>query len=154
MNGKPGAARALIQEIYLQDLTLAIYGIYADRLGDETGRTLLEQYLRGERFRAAQIENYLARHRLEAAPAVRSFFRGIGGLYGHVTSWLGTRMMLRIVLSASRRASRRACGALDASADLPDLVFLATLRARSEGDLLDGLRQHLINTGRPPRIEK
>ncbi len=53
--------------------------------------------------------------------------------------------MLRIVLSASRRASRRACASLGSSAR-PDLVYLATLRARNEGDLVDALRQHLIDT--------
>ena len=139
-------ARALIQEMYLQDLALTIYGIYRSRLRDSRGREILSDYLRGEAFRGAQIATYLERGGVVApSAAVRSFFRTIGRIYGHLTSWLGTRMMLRIVLSASRRASRRACGALG-EGDQPELLFLATLRARNEGDLLDALRQHMIDT--------
>ena len=52
---------------------------------------------------------------------------------------------MRIALSASGRASRAACAALGAEAT-PDLVYFATLRARNEGDLLDALRQHLIDS--------
>jgi hypothetical protein len=53
--------------------------------------------------------------------------------------------MLRIVLSASARASRRACGSLGGPGE-PERIYLATLRARNEGELLDSLRQHLIDT--------
>jgi hypothetical protein len=53
--------------------------------------------------------------------------------------------MLRIALSASRRASRRACAHLG-PLDRPDLAYLAMLRARSVGELRDALQQHLIDT--------
>ena len=66
-------------------------------------------------------------------------------MYGRATSWLGTRLTLRIILSASRRAARRACASLGAD-PRPEMIFLATLRARNEGDLLDAMRQHLIDT--------
>jgi hypothetical protein len=55
--------------------------------------------------------------------------------------------MLRIALSASRRASRRACALLGDPRN-PETVYLATLRARNEGELRDNLRQHLIDTAR------
>jgi hypothetical protein len=148
MNQESAANRALIQEVYLQDLALTIYGIYLSRLNDTAGCAILETYLRGERFRATQIETYLGRVGLHAAPAVRTLFRGIGQVYGHLTSLLGTRMMLRIILSASRRASRRACVVLG-DTESADLLYLTTLRARNEGDLLADLRQHMIDTGRP-----
>ena len=84
------------------------------------------------------------------APGVRSLFAAAGGLYGRLTSLLGSRVMLRIVLSASRRASRRACALLGDPAS-PELVYLSTLRARNEGALVDELRQHLIDTAKRRR---
>ncbi len=144
MSEASGTIRALTQEIYLQDLVLSIYRVYAARLRDAGGRAIVEDYLSAEEDRRRRIERYLADHRASAAP-LRGIFARAGGFYGRLTSLLGTRIMLRIVLSASKRASRRACAALG-SAPRPDLVYLATLRARNEGDLLDALRQHLIDT--------
>ena len=145
MSREGEAARALMQEIYLQDLALSVYRIYLPRLRDAEACAILETYLRGEDFRAAQIEHHLRRQGLEPAAIVRLLFRGIGRIYGHLTALLGTRLMLRIVLSASRRAARGACRKL-AEQSSPEVVFLDTLRARNEGDLLDTLRQHLIDT--------
>ena len=69
-------ARALIQEIYLQDLALTIYGIYRSRLRDSRGREILSDYLRGEAFRGAQIAAYLERGgAVVPSAAIRSFFR-------------------------------------------------------------------------------
>ncbi len=151
MSREGDAARALMQEIYLQELALSVYRIYLPRLRDPGGRAILETYLKGERFRTAQIETYLQRAGVVATPALRSLFRRAGALYGYLTASLGTRMMLRIILSASKRASRRACGALGDGSS-PDLVFLSTLRARNEGDLLDALTQHLIDTRPRPQV--
>ncbi|HKN46761.1 MAG TPA: hypothetical protein VJ144_02215 [Candidatus Polarisedimenticolia bacterium] len=154
MSGRAGARgeiRALTQDIYLQDLVLSIYSVYTGRLRDLEGRAIVEAYVRAEQDRRLRIVRHL--EALGAAPAapVGALFATAGRLYGRITSWLGTRVMLRIVLSASRRASRRACAALgQAAAGRPDLLFLVTVRARNEGDLLDALRQHLIDT-RPPR---
>ncbi len=142
-------ARTLTQEVYLQELVRAIYRQYTAAVRDEAGRKILLDYVRAEEERRLRIERYLEEEGATAAiPALRALFRGAGGLYGWVTAWLGTRMMLRIVLSASARASRRACAALG-SDEPPALVYLATLKARNEGDLLEALRQHMINT--PPR---
>ena len=154
MSGRGGARgeiRALTQDVYLQHLVLSIYGVYMTRLRDLEGRGIVEAYVHAEEGRRTRIARRL--EALGAAPAapVAALFAAAGRLYGRVTSWLGTRVMLRIVLSASRRASRRACAALGpAAAGPPDFHFLATLRARNEGDLLDALRQHLIDT-RPRR---
>ena len=137
--------RGLLQEIYLQDLVLALYGIYAHRLRDPEGRRLIENYLVAEADRRRRIERYLADRRRPIPPRVRSLFAAAGTLYGRLTALLGTRIMLRIALSASRRASRRACGLLGDPAD-PEIAYLSTLRARNEGALLDDLRQHLIDT--------
>ena len=145
MSREGEAARALMQEIYLQELALSVYRIYLPRLRDANACAILETYLKGERFRASQIERYLGRQGLEPASFIRFLFRGIGRLYGRITALLGTRLMLRIILSASKRASRGARADLGNEAP-PDLVYLNTLRARNEGDLLDNLRQHLINT--------
>ena len=76
---------------------------------------------------------------------MRVLFAVAGRMYGRLTSVLGTRVMLRIALSASQRASKRACALLGDPAD-PEMVYLSTLRARNEGTLLDALRQHLIDT--------
>ncbi len=148
---RPGAGeiRALTQEIYLQDLVLSIYRVYLERLRDAGGRGILETYVRAEEDRRKRIERHLAGLGTGPAAPLRSLFAWAGSLYGRLTSWLGTRVMLRIVLSASRRASRRACASLGSPAR-PDLLSLATLRARHEGDLLDDLTQHLIDT-RPGR---
>jgi hypothetical protein len=140
-----GETRALLQEIYVQDLVLALYGVYAHRLRDARGKALLETYLRAEEDRRRRLERFLETRGVVPAPAARSLFAGIGRVYGRVSSRLGTRVMLRIVLSSSRRAARRAC-VLVGAADGPDLLFLATLRARNEGDLRDDLTQHLIDT--------
>ena len=151
MSREGEAARALMQEIYLQELALSVYRIYIPRIRDAKACAILETYLKSERFRTTQIETWLQRAGVEAASALRALFRAAGTLYGYLTSWLGTRVMLRIVLSASKRASRRACGALGDGSS-PDLVFLSTLRARNEGDLLDSLTQHLIDTQPRPQI--
>ncbi len=140
-----GETRALLQEVYVQDLVLALYGVYAGRLRDPRGKALLETYLRAEEDRRRRLERHLHGRGIVPAAAARSLFAGFGRIYGRASSWLGTRVMLRIVLSSSRRAARRACALLGA-ADRPDLLFLATLRARNEGDLRDDLTQHLIDT--------
>lgn len=146
MSREGDAARALMREIYLQELTLSIYRIYLPRLRDAQAAAILEAYLTGERFRASQIELYLGRKGLEPASFVRFLFRSFGRIYGRITVLLGTRLVLRIILSASKRASRGACASLGSEESPPDLVYLNTLRARNEGDLLDNLRQHLIDT--------
>jgi len=137
--------RGLLQEIYLQDLVLSLYGIYATRLRDPEGRRLIENYLKAESDRRRRIERYVASRGGAIPRPVRSLFSAAGELYGRLTSLLGTRIMLRIAFSASRRASRRACGLLGAPSD-PEIAYLSTLRARNEGTLFDDLRQHLIDT--------
>jgi hypothetical protein len=139
--------RGLIQEIYLQDVVLSLYGIYAARLRDPEGKRLIETYMGAEADRRARIERYLVARGALIPSGVRALFAAAGRLYGRLTSVLGTRVMLRIALSASRRASRRACALLGDPSN-PDLVYLSTLRARNEGDLLDDLRQHLIDTAK------
>jgi len=126
-------------------LVRALYGIYAERLEDPQGRSLLQAYLRAEEDRGRRLALYLADRGAVPSASLLSFFAGLGRIYGRVTSRLGTRIMMRIALSASGRASRGACAALGAS-PTPDLVYFATLKARNEGDLLDALRQHLIDT--------
>ncbi len=145
MSASSAESRALLQEIYLQDLVLSLYRVYALRLGDAEGRRLIEDYLRAETDRGRRIEHRLAGRGAAASPPVRALFAAAGGTYGRLTSLLGTRVMLRIALSASRKASKRACTLLGDPAD-PEMVYLSTLRARNEGELLDGLRQHLIDT--------
>ena len=61
MSREGEAARALMQEIYLQELAISVYRIYLPRLRDAKACAILETYLKGERFRAAQIVNYLRR---------------------------------------------------------------------------------------------
>ena len=102
--------------------------------------------MEGERRR--RIEQHLQKAGVATTAGPGPLFRAAGALYGRLTALLGTRVMLRIALSASRRASRRACARLGAPGP-PDLQYLAGLRARSEGELLDALRQHLIDTRRP-----
>lgn len=147
----PGSepVRILFQEIYLQDLALGLYGVYLDRLRDAAGRALLETYVRAEEDRRRRIERHLQARGLAAPAGARRLFAAAGRAYGRITSLLGSRGMLRIVLSSSRRAARRSCAAIG-GAGRPDLIFLDTLRARSVDALVDGLRQHLIDT-RPPR---
>ena len=140
-----GEILALTQEIYLQDLVLSIYRVYLTRLRDRDGRAILESYVRSEEDRRRRIERHLEGRGAAASTRLRRLFGGAGRLYGRATSWLGTRLMLRIILSASRRAARRACASLGAD-PRPEMIFLATLRARNEGDLLDAMRQHLIDT--------
>jgi len=141
--------RELCQEIYVQDLALAVYGVYVGRLDDAGGRACLETYLAAESERRRRLEDAVSRIGARPVPALRRLFAAAGRTYGGVTSGLGSRVMLRIALSASRRASRRACACLTA-ASTPEQQYLATLRARNEGDLLAALRQHLIDT-RPRR---
>jgi hypothetical protein len=140
--------RGLFQEICLQDLVLSLYGSYAPRLRDPEGRRLIESYLQSESDRRARIERYLAYRGAPLSPFVRSFFAAAGTLYGRLTSLFGTRFMLRTALSSSRRASRRACSLLATLAPerSPEIVYLSSLGARNEGDLVDKLRQHLIDT--------
>src|SRR6266705_1165464 len=147
MSGASAGTLGLFQDIYLQDLVLSLYGVYADRLLDPEGKRLIEKYLRAETDRRRRIERYLAARGATMPRGVRSLFTAAGTLYGRLTSLLGTRVMLRIALSASRRASRRAC-ALLGDPTSPELVYLSTLRARNEGALLDDLRQHLIDTAK------
>lgn len=146
MPAGPGAAvRLLLQDIYLQEMVLSLYRVYARRLRDAGGRELIESYLAAETDRRRRVLAYLAGQGVSASPAVRSAFSVLGTAYGRLTSCLGTRVMLRIALSASRGASKQACARLGSQAG-PDLVFLGTLRARNEGELLDGLTQHMIDT--------
>ncbi|MEE9291387.1 MAG: hypothetical protein V3U83_00515 [Acidobacteriota bacterium] len=152
MSGRSGQLAEHQQEIYLQELVLAIYGIYMKRLDDDEARRIIGHYLNYEEDRRRRTEDHLARHGSVVSTPLRRAFAVAGRLYGRVSSWFGTRIMLRIVLSASRSASRRACVLADSAmrGEQPELQFLATLRARNEGDLLGDLRQHLINT-RPRR---
>ncbi len=150
MSGRDGARgeiRALTQDLYLQDLVLSIYRTYLRRLKDPKGRAIVGDYLRAEEERGRRLGARLEALGAPPAASVRSLFGLAGRIYARLTSWLGTRIMLRVVLSASGRAARRACAGLAAAVpDRPDLLFLATLRARNEGDLLVALRQHLIDT--------
>ena len=150
MDGTGAEIRGLIQDLYLQDLVLALYGVYAARLRDPEGTKVIETYLRAERDRRNRMERFLTARGAPIASGVRSLFAAAGGLYGRLTSLLGSRVMLRIALSASRRASRRACALLGGPTS-PELVYLSTLRARNEGALLDELRQHLIDTAKRRR---
>lgn len=152
MSGRSGQLREHQQEIYLQDLVLAIYAIYMKRLKDDEARRIIGHYLKYEGDRRRRTEDHLARHGSVVSAPLRRAFAAAGSLYGRITSWFGTRIMLRIVLSASRSASRRACVLVDSAmrGAGPELQHLTTLRARNEGDLLGDLRQHLINT-RPRR---
>ena len=150
MNGIGAEIRGLIQEIYLQDLVLALYGVYVVRLRDPEGTRAIETYLRAEHDRRGRIERFLLARGAPIPAGLRSLFAAAGGLYGRLTSVLGSRVMLRIALSASRRASRRAC-ALLGDPSSPEIVYLSTLRARNEGALLDDLRQHLIDTAKRRR---
>jgi len=149
MRPTSGECRTLLQEIYLQDFTSGIYAFYLKALRDATGRRLLEDYLHAEAERRGRIEDHLGRAGFSVQPLPGRLLRAAGGLYGRLTSLLGSRVMLRIVLSASRRASRRACAHLGPE-DRPDLVYLGMLRAKSVGDLYSALQQHLIDT-RPRR---
>ena len=145
MTSSQGERRALLQELHLLDLTSGVYGVYRTSLRDEAGRRHLDDYLRAEAERRRRIEDHLAREGVAVPRGPGRLFRAAGTLYGRLTSLLGTRAMLRIALSASRRASRRACAHLG-PLDRPDLAYLAMLRARSVGELRDALQQHLIDT--------
>jgi len=151
MPAGPGAEiRRLLQDVYLQEMVLSLYRVYAGRVRDAGGKRLIEKYLVAELDRRRRVEKCLSGRGAPASTAVRSLFAVAGNAYGRATSLLGTRIMLRIALSASRRASRQACARLGDSPD-PELVYLGTLRARNEGDLLDALSQHLIDTA-PRRV--
>jgi len=152
-SGPGGGIREGVQEIYLLDLVLSLYRVYARRLTDPAGRAILETYLRAEEDRARRLERIVRRRSPGPPTSVRALFRGVGRLYGRATSMLGTRVMLRIVLSAGRRASRRACSRADAAmrGSSPEDQYMATLRARNEADLVDALTQHLIDS-RPKRV--
>jgi hypothetical protein len=142
--GRP-TDRALLQEIYLQDLVLSIYRVYEARLTDAAARDILKEYLRGEVYRGERIEALLAAEGATVPAAPRALFAAAGRLYGRLTALFGTRIMMRILYSSGRRASRRACAAVGLPAP-PDLQYLATLKAKNEGDLFDAMRQHLIDT--------
>ncbi len=152
MRDTTGRLRDLQQEIYVQDLVLSIYGIYASRIRDDGARSILARYLRAEEDRRGRVAAYLSRRGRSTSAALRRAFALAGRIYGRITSPLGTRIMLRIILSASRSASRRACALADGAAagGTPELQYLAGLGARNESDLLGELRQHLIDT-RPRR---
>ena len=150
MDGTGAEIRGLLQEVYLQDLVLALFGVYAARLHDPDGARLIENYLRAEGDRRSRIERCLLARGARLPSRTRSLFAIAGAFYGRLTSRLGTRVMLRIALSASRRASRRACALLGEPRS-PEIVFLSTLRARNESELRDDLRQHLIDTARRGR---
>src|SRR5262249_32097298 len=108
MNGVGAEIRGLCQEIYLQDLVLSLYGVYAPRLRDPEGKRLIESYLQAEIHRQKRLERYLAARGASLSPAIRALFVAAGSAYGRLTSHLGTRVMLRMTLSSSRRAARRA----------------------------------------------
>lgn len=139
------AARGLTQDLLLLDLVLAMHRAWMPRLEDEAGRGILAAYVRAEEDRRRRIDRHLGEIGAAPAAALRAAFTRAGRIYGRATSWLGTRAMLRIALSAATRAARRACAAMG-DAPTPDLLYLATLRARNEGELVDALRQHLIDT--------
>jgi hypothetical protein len=145
VQGSRAEIRGLLQELYLLDLVLPLYGVYTRRLRDAEGARMIGTYLGAERERRSRIERSLAARGIPVPRLARRLFAATGGLYGRLTSLLGTRFMLRIALSGSRRAARRAC-ALLAEPSSPELLHLSTLRARNEGELLDELRQHLIDT--------
>jgi hypothetical protein len=149
VGGTGAENRGLIQDVYLQDLVLALYAVYAARLRDPDGARAIENYLRAERDRRNRTERFLLARGVLVPPGVRALFGAVGGVYGRLTSLLGGRVMLRIALSAGRRASRRACALLGEST--PEIVYLSTLRARNEGTLVDDLRQHLIDTAKRRR---
>lgn len=152
MSGRRGQLREHQQEIYLQEFVLAIYSVYMKRLDDDGARRIIGHYLKYEEERRRRTEDHLARHGSIVSAPLRRAFSSSGRLYGRITSWFGARIMLRVVLSASRSASRRACVLVDSAmrGEGAESQYLATLRARNEGDLLGDLRQHLINT-RPRR---
>src|SRR5213594_1103952 len=131
MRGMGAEMRGLLQEIYLQDLVLALYGTYAERLRDPEGKRLIENYVRAEADRRRRIERYLAARSAPIPRGVRRLFTAAGTLYGRLTSILGTRVMLRIALSASESASRPSCGLLGDPSE-PEIAYLAAMRARNE----------------------
>ena len=137
--------RPLIQEIYLQDLVEGLYGEYARRLRDDPAREMLAAFLRAESDRRLRILRFLEDRGIRPGTRVRRLFAAAGSLYGRATGWLGTRVMLRIAASSSRRASRGACAALGRAAS-PDLLYFASLRTRNVSDLLQDLEQRLIDT--------
>lgn len=148
VNPDNSGIRDLRQEIYLLDLVAAMYRVYASRLDDLEGRRLLELYLRGEENRRRRLEQCLEEVGFTGASRPGFVFSFLGRLYGRVTSLLGTRVMMRIVLSASRRGVRRACALADEAfrSDSPSRQHLAALRARNEGELFDSLTQYMIDT--------
>ncbi len=137
--------RPLLQDVYLQDLVEGLYGVYVQRLRDDPAREILVAYLRAESDRRLRITRFLEAHGIRPGIRVRRLFAGAGGLYGRATAWLGTRVMLRIAASSTRRASRGACAALGRAAT-PDLLYFASLRTRNVSDLLQDLDQRLIDT--------
>jgi hypothetical protein len=137
--------RPLLQEVYLLDLVEGLYGVYVQRLRDNPAREILAAYLRVEADRRLRIMRFLEDRAIRPGAGVRRLFAGAGSLYGRATAWLGTRIMLRIAASSSRRASRGACAALGRVAS-PDLLYFAGLRTRNVSDLLQDLEQRLIDT--------
>lgn len=143
--------RDLLRDLYLCDLGSAIHRSYAARLSDPEGRRILADHLRAEEDRARRIARVLETRGLPPATSLRRLFVLCGLAYGRLTALLGTRVMLRIVLSAGERAARGVCAAPEDAAS-PDLLYLTTLKARSREALVDRLRQHLIDTRpAPPR---
>jgi len=109
-------------------------------------RPLLQDvYLQAEADRRLRILRFLEDRGLRPGTALRRLFARAGRVYGLATAWLGTRVMMRIAASSSRRASHGACSNLGRVAG-SDLLYFATLRARNVGDLLQDLEQHLIDT--------
>lgn len=137
--------RPLLQDVYLQDLVEGLYSVYVMRLRDGRAREIIAAYLRAESDRRLRLTRFLEDRGVRPGARVRRLFAGAGSLYGRATAWLGTRVMLRIAVSSSRRASRGACAALGRAA-IPDLLYFASLRARNVGDLLQDLEQRLIDT--------
>jgi hypothetical protein len=145
-----GEVRALFRDLCLLEMVRGIFGVYEARVRDPRGRRLLETYLGGEEDRGRRIRRHLEGRGCAPPGGLPRLFAAFGRLYGRATSLLGSRVMLRIALSSAERAARRACASLGAAPE-PDLQYLTTLHVRHEADLVDGLRQHLIDTRRCSR---
>jgi hypothetical protein len=143
--GGAGEVGALFRDLYLLELVLGIYRVYAARVRDPRGRNLLETYVGGEEDRRRRIRRHLEARGSAPPPGPARLFAALGRIYGRATSLLGTRVMLRIALSSAERAARRSC-AFPGAGPRPDLQYLTALQARHVGELVDGLRQHLIDT--------
>src|SRR2546425_10934414 len=107
MPGPSAENRGLLQEIYLQDLVLSLYRVYAERLQDPEGRRLIEDYLRAETDRRRGLERCLSARHVVAPSVARALFSGAGRLYGRLPSRPATPIMLRSALSATERPPKR-----------------------------------------------